>query len=609
MSDRTAKEVREMVDWLQNDQDHRAMRESAEDRHDLVNMLKVPDLPEHITRGIATSEPSPMLLWLARNISADILPYPTQVTITPLGDLREDAQKQADKLEQWGSLFRTRVDSGKKVTSDCRDNQMLSPYAVMILRCGDPGLDFPWTVETPDPLTCFFPIERAPFRPPLFGRRYKQLISDATKEFSGRRNYIDGKQQSAGQLSYDGKNWGFDRLGTDRPYDSGSPFSGDNGRFRDCEFIELHDGEMCYIEALNADGKSGEIVWQYKSMVGGTPAVIVPGYYSSVGPVSERMQPLLWPAMQMVYLINRVRAKRASRSDNLKPDILVEESPEWMAAKQAFPDAKTETDALESGGPNIINLHGRPTLWALQNDPDLDKQEQSYWTELNRYINSMTEVSDAEVVQDATANAFLTNLESRKRQRAPMLANLDWGWREIIKMAFVSIKEYDKEFELYSIDGTEHAKLRKGQSQTIGKADAEDIEKNFWIDVTTKSTSEAEARMRVQDWAYRKGLGISTQREGITSAGYTDETQQIEQLTMDLGRQMVTPWVQQMVTTTVTERIRLRAGIDVSLIGQPLGPDGAPVPGNTGGNLPNGLQPMRPAAVPGPSGGSGVMGQ
>src|SRR5690242_7408836 len=100
MTDKTAAEVRDIVEWLENDNDHSLMRKSAAERHDLVNMLKVPELPEHMTRGVGVAEPSPILLWLRGQVAADILPYPTQKTVTPFGTT-QDMQTAADKIEKW----------------------------------------------------------------------------------------------------------------------------------------------------------------------------------------------------------------------------------------------------------------------------------------------------------------------------------------------------------------------------------------------------------------------------------------------------------------------------------------------------------------------------
>jgi hypothetical protein len=604
VSDLSAGEVREYVTYLEHDPDGAEMRRIARERHQLHSMLKVPELPEHMTRGMGTSEPTPLMIWLSDLILADIMPYPTLATVTPLGDQTKVAQEAADKIEKWASLFRGRVDEGREATHEVRWHELLSPYGVMILRCGDPGDDFPWRVDTPDPLTCFFPIEGGPSRPDVFARRYKQFAREVEKQNSKRRNYGASGMFQSKNWSMNGGTW--QEVGDDYAAENG-PAHSVGGRFEEVECFELHVDEMIYHYASNRDGKNGKIVWQGKSMTGGVSAVVIPGSTTPLREASERLRPALWPAYQMVLLINKVRAKRASRSDNLKPDILAEQTPEMITAIQAGQGiAQAQNAALEAGGPNIISVRGKPTLWTIQDDPDLDKQEQSYWTELNRYINSMTEVSDAEVVKDSTANAFLTNLESRKRQRAPMLANLDWGWKQIVLMAIRSIQEYDKDFALYATEDGMHKDLKRGQGETIGPADVKDWDKRFWLAIETRSTTEAEARMRVQDWAYRKGLGLSTHEEGVTAAGYTDEGAQLEALAIDKGVEAVGPWIAQEIQAATTERIRLRSGIMLSLGGgaaQANPQTTSPAVTST----PSTFEPMRPAAVPGPAGGSGVM--
>lgn len=604
MSDKTAAEVRETVEWLEHDNDHTLMRDAAKDRHDLVNMLRIPDLPEHMTRGVGVAEPSPLLLWLRGQVSADILPYPTQKTVTPFGTV-QSLQQQADKIEKWLSLFHVQVDEAKRQTSDTRDHQMLSPYGIMILRCGSPDEQFPWSVETPDPLTCFFPIERAPMRPRIFGRRFKQLVRDAQKAYSGKKNYKNNTWDNrADALTYKGGEWDWERLGTDRTVDGLNQNAIDG--FDECEFLELHDGPMVYVYAQNQGGKDGMLVWQGKSMTGGVSAVVVPGVYSSVGPVSERMQPFFWPAMQAVNAINRIRAQRATRSEANKPDVFVERTPEQaaaFAAAGALPGVQGQQAAMDAGGPNVVNVNGRVTPWNMEPDPDLDKREQSWWTELNRYIDSITETTEPEVIKDVGVNSYLTNLESRKRQRAPMLQNLDWGWNEIFKMAIRSIGEYDKDFPLYATDDSIHVNLKKGQSETIGPKDVADFFDKFWLTTETKSTTEAEKRARIQDWAYNKGLGLATQVEGVDIA-YNDRMRQVEQLFISMGVEANMDWVKASIVVATRERVKFRADIDIgdaTTQPQPIAPQ--PLPTGTGGPGP---QPMRPANVPGPAGGSGA---
>ncbi len=614
MADLTVSEVVEIVKGLEDNSDHKAMRDDAAEKHKVIQMLKVNDLPDHMTRGVGVSEPSPYLLWLRGTISADIMPYPTIPTVTPLGDTSKPAQEQADKLEKWIATWRSTVDDGRRVGSDVLDNQLLSPYAVMILRCGSPDDEFPWEVETPDPMTCFFPIQRAPFRPEILARRYTQTVRRIEKSLSRRKQWNSDKGSWTSPPSNffwkDGE-WTYVKVGEGRQSESGTSTASSAGPFEECEVLELHIEDRIYIVAMNAAAKnkgkpSGEMVWSGKSMTGGVSAVVVPGVYSAVGPVSERMQAALWPAIQMVHRINGINAERASRSQSLKPDILVEQTPEALRAQQtAGTLAQGQNAALEAGGPNIINVNGRAVPWELQADPDLDKREQSAWKELQQYTNSWTEVSEPEIVKDATANGFLSNLESKKRQKAPILAHRDWGWRELAKMGLRSIVEYGQQFSVYATKGDEYKDAKKGEGQTIGPSDVDEWEDKYWLEVETKSTTEAESRARVQDWAYRKGLGLSTQRGGITAAGYTDEGQQIERLAVEAGIATVSDPIKQQVVAAVQERIRLRAGILIQM-GQPAptpgGPGAGTAPGGTGG----GTEPMRPALVPGPGGGSGA---
>ncbi len=603
MSDLTAKEVIETVEWLERDVDHKAMRDSAERRHALVNMNLQPDLPEHMA---GVSEPSAMLIWLRDQISADMLPFPTETTVTVF-DPNQQKQQQADKIERWLSLWQVRVDAAKRITSDARDHQMLSPYCALILRCGGPDEDFPWAIEIPDPDTCFFPIDRAPFRPTVFGRRFKQLVRDAEKAYSGKKNYKDGSWDNrAGDWRFVNGEW---RMGLDRPGDAAMPPTSSD-RFELREFYELHEDEDVYIVGENKDGRTSEILWQGKSYTGGPSVIICPGVYSSAGPISERLRPFFWPAMQCVMAINRIRGIRASRSEANKPDVLIERSPEMAQAlaTQGIAGANLEgiQAQLDAGMPNMVYVNGKPMAWNMEPDPDLDKREASWQAELNRIIDSWQTVSEPEIVKDSTANSFLTNMESKKKRLSPLLLNLDWCWNELKKMVVRSVVEYDKEFPLYATSDDVHVGLKRGQGETIGPKDVTDFEKDFWLTTETRSVTEAETRARLQDWAYKHEIGISTMLEGIEIV-YPDAMRQIEALYVDAGVLANTDWVKAQNVTATQERIRLMGGVDIGGVGMPH--PAIPPPGVSGPPpaAPAGVQPMQPATVPGPMVGSGAV--
>lgn len=597
MTELKENEITEIVKALENDADHTAMRTLAKSRHELYSMKDIPILPEHMTRGDVVDFPSPMLRWLTSAILADILAYPTSVTVVPFGSFQE----QADKLEKWGTLFRNRLNEGRRVDRQIRWHQLVTGYGVMILHCGEDE-EFPWSMETPDPLTCFFPLSDAPERPSMMARRYKLLVRQAEKRYTGRRGpYADGR------LKYNGSTWDFHPLSDDRATDSGSS-NYSAGPFEECEMVWLAYDGMIYHVALNKGSQNqGRVVWSGPNLTGeDAPAIIVPGNVTPLREMAERFEPGMLPVMQMVKGINRARAMRLTRSEQMKPDVLLDPSPEQIAAMHANPEAAQVRLQMEAGSPNMINAVGKPTLWVTEPDPDLDKYEQSLWDEVNRYINSALEVTDPEVLQHATANGILTAVETRRRQQAPMLAHLDWAWAETIRMAVHSIGKYGSEYELYSEGGERYGDgkaMEKGKSvalksSELWKFDRMDMVKAFPYNITvsTQSSTEAEQRARVQDWEYRKALGLSTTKEGITVAGYTDEAAQLKALAVDRGVEMVTPMIEAEVAAVLAERIRMRSRLIVQL--------GAPtqMPQPTGGTV--GGNPMRAAAISGPAGGS-----
>ena len=589
MTELKVNEITEIVKALEDDQDHRAMRDLIKRRYDLYSMRDIPELPEHMNRGDVVDFPSPMLKWLARVIRADILAYPTSTTVIPFGAYQE----QADKLEKWLTLFRNRLDEGRRVDMQIRWHQLITGYGIMLLHCGEDE-KFPWSMETPDPLTCFFPLGDGPMRPSVMARRYKMLVRQAEKNYSGHR----GPFQDA-KLKYDGANWDFESISDDYQADGdGKGYRA--GFFEECEFLWLDDGEMIYHVALNKGSTTeGKVVWSGKNLTVGVSAVIVPGQTTPLRELSERFDPELSAVMQMVKGINRVRAMRLTRSEQMKPDMLVEQSPEQIAASRGNPDAAMDSLQMTSGAPNIVKVPGKPTPWVVEPDPDLDKTEQSMWDEVGRYINTALEVTQPETLEKSTANAILSGIESRKRQQSPMLANLDTSWKMVDEMAIHSMKEYDSEYELYSLGGERYGD-KGGKEMVIGKASKigpKDLDFEYHIKVETQSSTPQEVRMRVEDWSLRRDLGLSTTREGVTVAGYTDEGAQLEALAVDRGVEMVTPQIEAEIAAILTERIRMRSGLIVRLV--PASATRAPP-----GAAQNGANPMQAPAIPGGVGGS-----
>lgn len=613
----TANRVIQIVRWLEADQLCRDMRDRARRRHELHSMLTVPDLPPHMTRGDSVSVNSPTVMSLLNNILADCRSFPTTTTVIPQGKYNKAQQDKGDEVEKALAIIRARLDDGGRNSHDIRWHQGGTAYGVMILHCGPAGDYFPWTVEIPDPLTCFFPIEGGPVRPSIMGRRYTMLVEEVKAKYGNQKR----TEFSDKQLHYDkGEwSWGAKPIGEDQPVEAGDVGDlttariGLPGVADNIEMMELYTPQCVYHVALhgtigadgsrsdNFNGTNGEIVWKANTMTDGIPVVIIPGHVTPLRTPVERFQPVLWAPMQNTLQINMIRAIRMTKAFNWKPDIIVGQDPDMIAAlKEAGVLNEPSNVQLEQGGPNLINVAGKPMYWNQPSDQDLDKLEQSLMVERQGYISSMTQQITDEVAKQSTLGGIQLAIGVRKRQLGPMLSNLDWGWAEILKMVVASIKQYKDEFPLFARGGERFAKgeLKANDSITI-KSD--DVDFDFEIVVSTASMTEEERRMLVQDWAYKQTLGISTQAEGIEAAGYFDVADQVEKLALDLAfKHNTSNWAAQ-IDAVFSDYIRTSGGILI----QGGIPPSQPLPPGQGGQ---GGTPQGGQARPTPSTGTVVGG-
>lgn len=601
----SANRVIQIVRWLEADQLCRDMRDRARSRHELHSMLTVPDLPPHMIRGDAVSINSPSVMWLLNSILADCRSFPTTTTLVPQGKYTKDQQDQGDEMEKWYAVKRAQLDDGGRNSHDLRWHQGCTSYGVMILHCGAAGEKDPWRVEVPDPLTCFFPIEGGPIRPSIMGRRYTLLVEEVQKRYSKKRSANDFNNK---ELKWDEGEWSWAiPIGEDQPVEAGDVGNlttsriGLPGVADNVEMMELYTPECVYHVALHGtigadgsrkslDGVNGQIVWKADTMTDGIPVVIVPGHVTPLRTPVERFQPTLWAPMQCKLAIDMIRAMRMTKAFNWKPDILVGQDPDMIAAlKEAGVLQEPSNVQLAQGGPNIINMAGKPMLWNQPSDQDLGKLEASLTVEMNRYIDNQLAVTTAEVAKQATLGGIQLAIGVRKRQLSVMLSNLDWGWAEILRMIRASIKHYKDDFPLYAQGGERYSKgeLQANSQVTISYKNIEAIDHE--IIVSTASMTEEERRMLVQDWAYRQTLGLSTQVEGLEAAGYQDIADQAEKLAIDLALKHTTSGWAQQIDAVASDYIRTSGGILVTFgipptLGSPTGqqPNGAQQTGGDG---------------------------
>lgn len=550
----------------------------------LAELTLSEDLPDHFTRGDSMAVRLPTLQQLAQAISADTINFATTTTVTlAMPPFTDAAQAKAEGVEKWLSAWRARIDEGRSITSDTRQNLLLQSFTVMQLHCGDPASRFPWSVEVPESLTCLFPVQAAPFRPKVFGRHYQQTFKELQRQYSNRRKYSDDRAlylKKGGGIS-----WFEGKLGDDYPADTAQ--SDLYGKL--LEVYELHEGsDICVIACgLDENGKSttnrSEVIWEGKSLTGGVSAVV-----GSAGGTSfhdyTRLQPMLMPGFQYMINLNNLRAARASRSIGARPDVFFNPSPEQIAAMsqvsgdpQAFQQFIEAYKSFNEGGPRFIVAPGEPIPWQLQQDPDLDKSIEDVAVNLSAYIAAYQQTANEKVIQEANTNVFLPYAEAIRNRQAPMLTQSDWMWKQVEQMALYSIKEYNRAYPLFSTGAPlelhgNYEQLEGGKELTISPEDV-DLDR-YTISVTTNSVTEAETRLRIQDYEYRRSIGVSTRREVIGSAGYSDVDLQIEAIAKDKGIDLGVAWNDQVLAQYLQDYMRLTAGIYIPTYGlQPNVPD------------------------------------
>ncbi len=607
----TANDVISRVRWLEQDQLLREMRNRARSRHDLISMYATSDIPPHMTRGDAVATPSPALIALLNSILADMASYPTTTTVIPEGKTSVDFNENADEVEKAYAIIRSRLDEGGQNSSDRRWHQGGTGWVVEIIHCAAAGETFdnglPWRKEIPDPLTCFFPMEGGPRRPSIMGRRYVMQFADAKARYDGQK-----RTKYAGQelgITKDGI-VGWAPISEDMPVEASdvgsftAPRVGLPGYSTSIEIMELYTPDKVYHVALHGtlsgqgalagdglggvDGMLGQMVYEADTMTGGIPVVVVPGHVTPLRNPVERFQPAILPAMQCVLMIQLIRDMMMTRAFNWRPDFLVEQSPEMvMALRDAGALSEPTNLQLEQGGPNIINVNGKPMLWTMPADDTLQLLLQSWTVELNGYINTATSVTTAEVAKQSTLGGIQLAIGVRKRQQGPWLAHGDWADAEELKMVRASMLLYKKDVPLYSRGGERYHKgsLSPNTSVTLT---AKMVDFPHEIVVTTASLTEEERQMMVEAWAQRRALGLATLEQGLEAAGEQDIEQAIEDLAVDLMEAHNTSAWTQIGDAELADYLRTSGGIIVT------------IGGNAGGaQLPPGqTQP----APPGPGG-------
>ena len=542
----------------------------------IYNLQMEEDLPEHFTRGPTQAVRVATLNRLASGILADTRAFSRSVTVVPtLPPYTMEAQKGDEQVEKWLAMLFARQDEGKRFTQDMRWHLLLDSYCCPLVRCGDPKQPDRWTFEIPEPLTCAFPMRSAPFRPSVFAREYKMLARDVEKRWGGERGYSDDWKP---YMKADGA-WSRCAVTDDYPVDH-ITHGNLKGLATEVTIRELDDGENIWVSVSGGGDKTKDhmLVSKIKNLTGGCRAVVV-----SMGATPQRdkyaYQPGLYPVYQLMLLLNNLRAMRASRSANAKPDVLVNASPEQVAAMgQASGDPAAFMRFVEQvrqfqteGGPQFIYLPGDAKPWELLPDPELDKMIIDIKEELAETVSSYQQTANEKVIQEANTNVFLPYAENVRNKQAPLLDQTDWATKMLLEMVLHSLSAYGDKVPYYATGEEVHGEYRSIQRGETVELDAGSIDLDrIQVRVATQAITAAERRALIQDYAYRESIGVSSHMETLTAgAGYSDGQEQAAELAKDAGLKLGMGWNEQVLAQTIQERLRLRARIFIPNYGMP----------------------------------------
>jgi hypothetical protein len=631
LSTRGYTEIYDLVLTLESQFDQ--LRREALSRYELYAMRMRPELQKDVSRLGQVDVLSPLLEHAAMTLRADMILNPTEFTVVPTGRGRDGAvphadEVKADVMEKGSAVMWGKLNHGRAVDLEVVWHQLLSPFGVMILHCNeltppDQGklsdreyakiadnwekTRFPWTVETPDPLSCFWPV-RGGRRPVVFARRYKQLALDTKRIYGHRPNteFADGSLDVKPNGDW---MWVSDAHRHDAPTQMRSTMD-----LKEHDMLWLDDGETIYHVAMNmAGGKEGIVVWSGKNLTGSVTGFVVPGYQTPLREPHDRFLPFLHPLMQTVLNLNRIRTLRATISQNqshpksyqpMPPDII---KARMDAGLPPMPDPIVWEDGVT---PNTwAKLESFPT----NPDPDLDKLEQALLADIPRFLPTTTETIDTAVLRATTATAILHLSETVQRRLNEMTATYDVAIADVMNSVIKSIPEYGVDFSVYAT-GQE---IVHGKSLQAGDGFAltpTSVDFPHELIVMTSRKGQAQVHAAFQAWLEQYQAGIATFEDGLDAAGFNDKQGQLLKLTKEALLREVTPVAQMQALAAARQRIRLRSGIDLPLGEMGLDPAAGaaavnpqlPTPSETGGTpgqYTNGNMMSAPN-VPGPQGGS-----
>lgn len=611
--------------------DFTELRERALARYDLYAMRRDPYVPGDIAREGKFRINSPLVMNSAREIRADLMMNPTEFMVIPLaresGAISRPMERRAENLERALAIIWGRLNEGRLVDREIIWHQLVSPFGVMVLEFNEFSLPdqpeylsdeqyvefveayerewMPWSVSTPDPLTCSFIEKRG--RLVMFARKYRVNVFDLELMYNMNHGSVEPDKRL--RLVQDKWRWVSDDYSTEISKNS----------FREVDMLYLDDGEYIYQAAENLDGTGGMILSCVPNPCGKVAAYIVPGNKTPHRRPEDAFEPFLLPLMQNIMQTNDIRSTRATAARNLAgPHMYIPVDPELQ--KMYLQKGEKLPAAQRFRKNEIPYLLGQVQPLPSELSPDWDKLEAMVQGEQARLLPSpFVHVLDPAVIKSATATSILHAAESGLRTYGPLMSAYDSAIRDLMEDGIVSslVRYYD-ELEVFAYaSGEEVARGRNLKQGTLYKLNRDMVDFPHRLLVKTRGMSQAQAAAQYElverQWVLPDGSKGPASFDDLLDAGnYTDKPAQKIKLAVEGFLEIVKPWLQEMALRTVQEKIQLDGGVNIGLIQQPAMPalpGGAPpAPGAPGGASPaaaagaigggdSGRRPARPNAA------------
>ena len=613
-------EVSEIVNSMHNDFEE--LRETARNRYDLYRMKKEPYVPDEIAREGKVRMLSPLVIYAAETIRADIMMNPTEFTVVPLarekdGRVLASSVTKAENLERSLAVLWGRLNEGRRLDREIVWHQLVSPFGVMMLEFNSYELPeqpedmddelyanmieeyeetwIPWSVYLPDPLTCSW-VERNG-KPVIFARKYKILVRDLEEayKFNKTSSYPDKK------LVYD--EGYFKWVSDDYQVNSSNAKAG----FKEVEVLWLDDGKNIYQCVHNPgqgdDKDSGIMLACAPNPTGKPTAFVIPGNTTPDREMNFRYEPFLLPLMQSVNKINDLRSMRATAARNLAgPHHYVPIDPEiqkiYLQKGEKLP---TEVRWKK----NVTHyLLGKVEILPSELSEDYDKIEALEQAELERYLPSpFVNIVDPEILKTATATSILHAAEAGLRMYGPLMAAYDSAIRDMCESMITSIRTYYKEesISLYG-SGEEVAHGRNLKEGSRSRLNLDAVKFPYKLIVRTRNMSKSQAQAQYETVLAQRVLpdgthGPAVLEDLISAANFTDIAEQKMKIAKEEIMFAIKPWIQQMAMEQARKKILADSGIDIPMMPM-MGAQQQP------SSMPNNAQRMEAPMITGAEGGT-----